>query len=393
MRLRNALALGVTAATTGTAVLALAVGPSSAEPGPNPGPGSGSEAEAGSDSASVLDPGPGLHPAPGLNAGSGLNPGSGAGLRADTDSGFRLRTNADADTTAASDADTGSDAAPDSGTGPTPGPAADSGPGPGSGTRHQQQPLTCGKVTDPEFPIDTRIHGRPGVFVPGAGSRTFEIDLTNTTADACHSIHPVLALADRERVLRPEQIRLDFYDSEARLWRPVVFEATEEDENVGVFTDFPGFTVPAGGTVTVPVRLAFREDTAANEVVATAAIVQRQGADGDWVGESDDFRLTIGPEGTEADPEENSEANPEANSQENAEGHPEGNPEGNPEVAPSGTTPPESGDTGLPPAPTRPELAHTGPDSSALLAPASGALLLTGASLVAASRRGRRRPG
>ncbi|MEU7036530.1 LPXTG cell wall anchor domain-containing protein [Streptomyces sp. NPDC046237] len=387
MRLRNALALGVTAATTGTAVLALAVGPSSAEPGPNPGPGPGSEAEAGSDSASVLDPGPGLnpapglHPAPGLNAGSGLNPGSGAGLRADTESGFRLRTNADAD--AASDAD--------SGPGPTPGPAADSGPG--SGTRHQQQPLTCGKVTDPEFPIDTRIHGRPGVFVPGAGSRTFEVDLTNTTADACHSIHPVLALADRERVLRPEQIRLDFYDSEARLWRPVVFEATEEDENVGVFTDFSGFTVPADGTVTVPVRLAFREDTAANEVVANAAIVQRQGADGDWVGVSDDFRLTIGPEGTEADPEENSEANPEANSQENAEGNPEGHPEGNPEVAPSGTTPPESGDTGLPPAPTRPELAHTGPDSSALLAPVSGALLLTGASLVAASRRGRRRPG
>ncbi|MEU7009744.1 LPXTG cell wall anchor domain-containing protein [Streptomyces sp. NPDC046332] len=375
MRLRNALALGVTAATTGTAVLALAVGPSSAESGPNPGPGSGSEAEAGSDSASVLDPGPGLHPAP------GLNPGSGAGLRADTDSGFRPRTNADVDVDADVDAD--ADAASDSGPGPTPGPAADSGPG--SGTRHQQQPLTCGKVTDPEFPIDTRIHGRPGVFVPGAGSRTFEVDLTNTTADACHSIHPVLALADRERVLRPEQIRLDFYDSEARIWRPVAFEATEEDENVGVFTDFSGFTVPAGGTVTVPVRLAFREDTAANEVVANAAIVQRQGADGDWVGESDDFRLAIGPEGTEADPE----ANPEANSQENAEG----NPEGNPEVAPSRTTPPESGDSGLPPAPTRPELAHTGPDSSALLAPVSGALLLTGASLVAASRRGRRGPG
>lgn len=275
MRLRNALALGVTAATTGTAVLALAVGPSSAEPGPSP------------------------------------------------------------------------------------------------------EPPTCGAATDPDFPIDTRIHGGPGTYVPGAGFRTFEVDLTNTTAEPCHGIHPVLALADRDRVLQPGQIRLDFYDSEARRWRPVAFEGTEEDENVGVFTDtadirespdtpgFAGFSVPARRTLTVGVRLAFRDDTAPNEVVANAAIVQRQGDDGDWVGESDDYRLTIAAEGTEGDTES----------------------------APAEATPPRA-DTGLPLPPNLPawpELAHTGTESAGHLVPASGALLVTGSGLLLAARRRSRR--
>ncbi|MGW6567415.1 LPXTG cell wall anchor domain-containing protein [Streptomyces sp. NPDC054975] len=305
MRLRNALALGVTAATTGTAVLALAVGPSSADPAPNQ--------------------------------------------------------------------PSGADAATRSGAGSDP---------------HRPAPTpACGKATDPGFPIDTRIHGGPTTYVPGAGFRTFQVDLTNTTAEPCRGIHPVLVLADRDRALQPAQIRLEFYDSEARRWRPVAFEGTEEDENVGVFSDvadlsglsglpglsgdaggppFVGFDVPAGRTVTVPVRLAFREDAAPNEVVANAAIVQRQGDDGDWVGESGDYRLAIATDGAEEEPESD----------------------------PAEATPPR-GDTGIPrpPALDGPELAQSGRESAAPLVPVAGALLLTGAGLLAATRRRRpRRP-
>ncbi|MFF9015171.1 LPXTG cell wall anchor domain-containing protein [Streptomyces sp. NPDC014870] len=279
MRLRNALALGVTAATTGTAVLALTVGPSSAQPGPSP---------------------------------------------------------------------------------------------------------TCGRATDPDFPIDTRIQGVPGTYVPGADFRTFEVELTNTTTEPCHGIHPVLALADRDRVLQPGQIRLDFYDSEARSWRPVTFEGTEEDENVGVFADTPGpaaipvlppfagFSVPAGRTLAVGVRLAFREGTAPNEVVANAAVVQRQGDDGDWVGESGDYRLTIAPGGAGENPESD---------------------------APAGTAPPRGDTDRLPrlprpparlPLPAPPQLAETGAESTALLLPVSGALLVAGVVLLVAARRTRR---
>ncbi|MFE5936843.1 hypothetical protein ACFQ69_15785 [Streptomyces sp. NPDC056470] len=404
MRLRNALALGVTAATTGTAVLALAVGPSSAEHGPSQaagsGSGSGSESGAGAGtSRSEDEAGSGSDAGSVLNPGSGLGTGPGVGLRADADSGFLLRKDSGAGSVVAEpDADAEADARAGTGTGAGTGSHLDdrtgigteagTGPRPvaesGTGTTQRRQPSPCGEVTDPAFPIDTRIHRSPGVLVPGAGFRALEVDLTNTTAEACRGIHPVLVLTDRDRVLRPEQIRLEFYDSEARRWLPVAFEATEEDENVGAFSGFSGLTVPAGDTVTVSVRLAFREDTAPNEVVVNAAIVQRHGADGDWVGESDDVPLTIGPEGTEENPEANPESTPETN--------PEGTPRGNPRPVPDGTTPPESGDTGRPPVPLPPELAHTGPESIALIAPASGALLLTGASLVVASRRFRRRP-
>lgn len=44
------------------------------------------------------------------------------------------------------------------------------------------------------------------------------------------------------------------------------------------------------------VRLGFTADTRPNEVTANAAVVQRRGDDGEWVGESGGYRFGIGPE-------------------------------------------------------------------------------------------------
>ncbi|MFG2332233.1 hypothetical protein ACGFMM_21720 [Streptomyces sp. NPDC048604] len=248
------------------------------------------------------------------------------------------------------------------------------GPGPGGERERQDQPPACGKASDPEFPIDTRIHGGPAVYRPGEGFATWNVELTNTTDEACDSIHPVLALTDRDRVLRAGQIRFDFYDAHARRWRPVEFEVTEEDENVGVFDDgFPGFAVPAGRTLTVPVRLAFRAGTAPNEVVANTAIVQRRGDDGDWVGESDDYRLVIGggsggEAGRPTDP-------PKREGDDGLTGNPV------PPVAPTVPTP-------LPP-----ELAQTGSAArraAGALAIGAGAAVVAGVVLMAIGRRRRR---
>ncbi|MET9377177.1 LPXTG cell wall anchor domain-containing protein [Streptomyces sp. NPDC002992] len=332
MRLRNALALGVTAATTGTAVLALAVAPSAAEPG------SGSGATSGPSTAPSS--GPTLAPSSGPSTG----PGRGSGVDPDADSRVDSRVD--------------------------------------SGSERRGKPPTCGKATDPDFPLDTRIHGGPNTYVPGGDFRTFDLDLTNTTAGPCHGVHPVLVLTDRERALRPDQIRLDFYDSEAKRWRPVAFEETEEDENIGVFTGFPGFAVPAGRTVTVGVRLAFRAGTGPNEVVANAAIVQRRGDDGDWVGESGDHRLTIAPEGTETGGDTEDIEDTDSGTDTFPDTFPD------PDTSPSPVPP--KGETGRPPVPGRPELALTGPGSTAVLTPASGALLLAGAALIVLARRRRR---
>ncbi|MEV5608443.1 hypothetical protein [Streptomyces sp. NPDC052225] len=150
-----------------------------------------------------------------------------------------------------------------------------------------------------EFPIGTTIHKGPAVYHPGGGRQNWSIDLTNATAASCGSIHPVLVLVDRQRQLKPSQIRLEFFDGSA--WRPVPFEKTGADEIVGVFDDgFPGFSIGPGGTVTVKVRLAFTSGTAPNHVVADAALVQRRDDDGDWVGESDDYPFDILADG--ADP-------------------------------------------------------------------------------------------
>ncbi|MFF5784052.1 hypothetical protein ACFY8P_03665 [Streptomyces sp. NPDC012693] len=153
----------------------------------------------------------------------------------------------------------------------------------------------CGADSGGGFPLDTELHGGPADYVAGGPPQEWRLDLTNTTAAPCSGVHPVLVLTDRERALRPEQIRFEFYDAGAERWRPVAFEATEEAENVGAFTGFGGFAVPPGKSLTVPVRLAFDAGTAPDEVVVNAAVVQRRGTDGDWVGESGDYRLTVGP--------------------------------------------------------------------------------------------------
>ncbi|MFF6777771.1 hypothetical protein ACFY8W_30060 [Streptomyces sp. NPDC012637] len=236
---------------------------------------------------------------------------------------------------------------------------------------------SCGTADAADFPLRTRIHGGPEDYPAGGDLRTWQLDLTNTTAAACRDIHPVLVLTDRDRTLRPAQIRAEFYDAEARLWRPVAFEATDQSENVGVFDapalstavpPFAGFAVPAGRTLTVPVRLSFSADASPDEVVVNAAVVQKRGDDGDWVGESDDYRLTIGP----ADPDAETSTDPGTGR--------------TPDPAPTSPAGPRD--------PEDAELARTGRDAALRLAPVSAALLAAGGALtfLAWRRRSRRHP-
>ncbi|WP_256103188.1 hypothetical protein [Streptomyces sp. ODS05-4] len=161
----------------------------------------------------------------------------------------------------------------------------------------ERQP-TCGDPAAADFPIRTRILGGSDPYRPGGGFQRWSVELTNTTAQTCGNIHPVIVFTDRERSLRPAQIQLEFYeeDGSGRKY-PAAVETTDRHELVGVLDDradgFPGYTVPPGRTVTVPVRLAFTSDTEPDTVTVNAAIVQRRGDDGDWVGESADHRLTL----------------------------------------------------------------------------------------------------
>lgn len=169
----------------------------------------------------------------------------------------------------------------------------------------------CAASDDRQFPITTRIHGGPDSYDAGGGYGMWSIDLTNTTQSPCTGIHPVVVLVDGERALKPTQPRLEFYEG-ARP-RPVRFERTDQDELVGAFgalgDGFAGFAVPPGQTLTVRVRLAMTSDTVPNDVTANAAVVQRREDDGDWVGQSNDYRFRVRAEGeaeaeAEAEPEE-----------------------------------------------------------------------------------------
>ncbi|MFD3439603.1 hypothetical protein ACFWU3_19075 [Streptomyces sp. NPDC058685] len=154
---------------------------------------------------------------------------------------------------------------------------------------------TCGTVAAKSFPIDSRIHGGPPVHHPGGGFEQWSVDLANTTAEACRNIHPVIVFTARDRGLTPPRVTLEFYDEDASRWRPASLETTAQDEVIGVLDDgaFAGFAVPARATVTVRVRFALTADTPPNQVTVNAAVVQRRGDDGDWVGESGDYRFAV----------------------------------------------------------------------------------------------------
>ncbi|MGW7065848.1 hypothetical protein ACWGII_21835 [Streptomyces sp. NPDC054855] len=155
------------------------------------------------------------------------------------------------------------------------------------------QPPTCSDPSGEGFPIGTRIRGGPESYEAGGGYRRWSVELANTTRGVCGNIHPVVVIVDKERELRPRQVQLDFHDGTR--WRPVGFERTGRDENIGVFDDgFPGFRVKAGRTLSVKVRLSFTSEARSERAVISAAVVQRRADDGDWVGESEDYPFGIG---------------------------------------------------------------------------------------------------
>ncbi|MEW1774943.1 hypothetical protein [Streptomyces sp. NPDC086777] len=155
---------------------------------------------------------------------------------------------------------------------------------------------SCAVADQQGFPLTTRLHDGPSSYEPGGGFGTWYLDLTNTTGHTCADVHPVVVLVDDKKALKPSQTELEFYDGPRT--RPVPLTETDESELVGVFdgTDFPGLTVAPGATVSVKVRLAITSDAVRNGVTANAAAVQRQGSDGAWVGESNDYRFGIGGE-------------------------------------------------------------------------------------------------
>ncbi|MGW7137253.1 hypothetical protein [Streptomyces xanthophaeus] len=157
---------------------------------------------------------------------------------------------------------------------------------------------TCGDGKSTAFPIGARIRGGPAVYRTGGEPQTWFLDLTNTTNSECTAIHPVVVLTDKARLLRPAHLRMEFEAPGGTL--PVSLEGTDRDEIIAVFDGgdaFAGYTVAAGGALTVKVGLSFAPDAPTGEVVADAALVQRKGDDGDWVGESGGYRFSVeGPQ-------------------------------------------------------------------------------------------------
>ncbi|MCX4676997.1 hypothetical protein OG413_17085 [Streptomyces sp. NBC_01433] len=264
-----------------------------------------------------------------------------------------------------------------------------------------QQP-TCGAPDAKDFPIDTRIHGGPDTYASGGGYGTWYLDLTNTTSESCRAIHPVLVLTDQDRKLTADQIQLEFSEGTGPgTEHRVTWETTDRDEQIGVFGGgesdeaFVGFTVPAGRTVTVQVRMAFTSDTRPGRVTANAAVVQRhtgkvtgKGAgrdkgDGGWVGESEDypFRIVEGdldggePRDSGGDGDGDVDVDADAGTGTGTGTDPE-----------TGTDAPLRDAAGNP----LPELARTGQDLTAWAGITAGALFVGGSAMVVRVRRLRR---
>ncbi|KUN36642.1 hypothetical protein AQJ30_20620 [Streptomyces longwoodensis] len=233
-----------------------------------------------------------------------------------------------------------------------------------------------------DFPLTTRLRGGPAAYEAGGGYGTWSLDLTNTTDRTCTGVHPVVVLVDARRALRPSQPLLEFY-ADGRP-HPVRFQRTDEDELVGAFDGFPGFTVGPRATVTVRVRLAFTSDTVPDGITADAAVVQRHGDDGDWVGQSADYRFTVTGDPAPTGP---AAADPGAAT-------PAGADPATPGAATApGTTPAPDAPSGSPSAEAvlslterAGELARTGL-ASPVAATAAAVLLAAGTALVLARRR------
>ncbi|MFF8472817.1 hypothetical protein [Streptomyces sp. NPDC015414] len=234
-----------------------------------------------------------------------------------------------------------------------------------------QADATCAASGDRAFPLATRIHGGPGAYEAGGGFGTWYLDLTNSTGRTCTDLHPVVVLVDDKRALKPSQPKLEFYDGTRAL--PVAFESTDAQELVGVLDaeGFDGFTVPPGRTVTVKLRLSLTSDAVSDQVTANAAVVQRRGDDGDWVGESNAYRFSVagGPDGRQQDEEQEENGTPtpgdgDASAGPDSSAGPGGtaSPDGSasPEAA---ATPVSSTDTGTEP---RPTVSGADPGTSAL---------------------------
>ncbi|MFJ8692914.1 hypothetical protein [Streptomyces roseolilacinus] len=192
---------------------------------------------------------------------------------------------------------------------PSPAPAAPAGPRVDVSVAGREP--SCGDRAAAVFPLRTRITGGPAAYEPGAAPRTWYVELTNTTRQPCRNIHPVIVLTDASGRLVPAGVRMGFSTAAGGDPRPVRVEHTDRREVVGVLDDdtdraFAGFTVPPSGTVRVPVHLAFAAGAHPDEMTAAAAVVQRRGDDGDWVGTSAPYRFTLtGPRPSRtASPEE-----------------------------------------------------------------------------------------
>ncbi|MFD3483374.1 hypothetical protein [Streptomyces sp. NPDC058665] len=162
-------------------------------------------------------------------------------------------------------------------------------------------------------------------------------------------------------------------------------EKSDEDETIAVLEGgFSGFAVPAGGTVTVRAKLAFTAAADANRIVANAATVQRRGGDGDWVGESNDYRFSVGDANGDPDTDATTDAEADADPGSAA---PHTTPTTTRAPAPNSPSPGEKSSLPL----GIGSLADTG--SGSLRGPAIGAVLLvlSGGALLFGLRRARNR--
>lgn len=274
---------------------------------------------------------------------------------------------------------------------------------------HAEAGPSCAGPDAGAFPLTTRLRGGPGSYRAGGGFGVWYLDLTNTTRRTCDAVHPVVVLVDAERALKPSQPRLEFYAGGRP--HPVSFETTDDDELVGAFTGgdsdgpdaFPGFTVGPGRTLTVKLRLALTSDAVANAVTANAAVVQRHGDDGDWIGQSNDYRFTVeagsGPAPADPTAEATSDtatSDTATDATADASAGPTVGPtpgptadfSGGPTPAPTPRPDASASDTGsLSLADEAEELARTGLTSPAVLVAATLLLLTAGAALLLARRR------